>query len=223
VSSDRTASSSRLRLSADQARAVALLLNATVKLGEPVLYSDVDIIDFVRMAAPPAAPLLDATVAESLTARLRERFGDDGVPDGLEQHLADLSDDALSRIAARTEAARSLRDLLGSHYPASEPLPSPLRSLPEIPRDGTEVWLLVSSLVEMPVDEFIVASWDGNDGRWVSDMEVGLWRRYDSDVKGWLPLDAPKDDPTLRSGIRRRWYGSDKELRGRLGEDGGAD
>src|SRR4051794_40588344 len=72
VTSDDTRSSSHLALSADQARAVASLVYTMLKVDEPVLYRDVDIIDSIRTEAP-AAPLSDVMVAAMLTARLRER------------------------------------------------------------------------------------------------------------------------------------------------------
>jgi hypothetical protein len=110
--------------------------------------------------------------------------------------------------------------VLGSHYPAIEPLPQSLRSLPDAPRDGAEVWLLVSSPVELLTDEFVVAKWDADNERWISDTEAGKWRRYDSDARGWLSLEAPLSDPGLRKAIRHRWHGTEEELRGRLDPSG---
>lgn len=216
VSSDGTPSSTRLGPSADQARAVAHCLNAAVVVDKDAAFSDIDVVDSIRTAAPPDSR--DAVGPASLVARLRASFGEDSLPDGLEQHLAELSEDALSALAARLDMARSVQDLLGSHYPATEPLPASLGSLAEAPRDGIEVWLLVESRVEMPVDEFVVAHWRASDRRWISESRFGQWKRPESNARGWLPIEAARRDPALRKAIRRRWHGSYDELRLRLGD-----
>jgi hypothetical protein len=220
MSSEGSPSSSQLGLSADQARAVGCLVDATIELEEPASFSDVDIIDFVRTAGSPNAHV--DMVAASLVGQLRGKFGEDSLPVGLEEHLAGLSDTTLSTLAARLDGAKSVPDLLGSHYPASEPLPPSLGSVREAPRDGTEVWLLVSSQVEMPVEEFVIARWDAATSRWITDARFGEWRRPDSDARGWLPIEAPLRDPGLRKAIRRRWHGSEEELALRLGDESGA-
>lgn len=220
VSSEGSASSSRLGLSDNQARAVGHLVDAMIEVDEQAAVSDIDIIDMVRTEAPSGDSV--PTVPASLVARLREKFGEDSLPDALDEHLAGLSGKTLSALAARLDAARSMRDLLGSHYPASEPLPPPPELVREVPGDGTEAWLLVSSRVEVPVEEFVVARWDAASARWISAARFGEWKRRNSDARGWLPIEAPLRDPGLRKAIRRRWHGSEEELALRLGDESGA-
>jgi hypothetical protein len=88
----------------------------------------------------------------------------------------------------------------------------------DVPRDGREVWLLVTSYIEMPVDEIVVGRWDAHEKRWIGDHRFGWWKRYDSDARGWAPLEAPRGDKVLRKGIRRRWQGAEDDLRQRFGE-----
>lgn len=221
VTSDATESSSRIGLSNGEARAVASLLNGVIKLQESATFSDIDIVESIRQAPPGDSRPSIPTTAASLMVRLREKFGDDSLPEGLVQHLSELSEDTLEKIAAGTETANSLSGLLGSHYPAFEPPPACLKPVQQVPRHGTDVWLLVSSRVDIPIDEFVVAKWDAATKRWISHSAIGLWPRYDSDVKGWFPLDAPRNNPAIRKAIRRRWQGTGEELRQLLGDDGG--
>lgn len=218
LKSQSTTSSNTLGLSARDARAVASLVQRKVKGDQSRQPGGIDIVDSIPQQTAVNRVSTIAMTAASLMAAIREKFGDDKLPEELEHHLDAFSEDALSKIAERVPAAVSLPDLLGSHHPAPKPLPSTLRPVDEAPRDGTEVWLLIPAQAEFPVDEFIVAGWQEAHGRWMGQTSDWLFRLFDSSVRGWLPLDAPLQDPAAHEAIRTRWHGSVAELRRYFGE-----